>query len=1132
MFLAACLPFAAQAGVISGGNVSLSTSDNGANSVDATGGGVTNFVNILNSSIYLTGDSGQNQIIDIQDSDYTVTNYGNLLGTDHNGIDVNGYWDFRLNNYQDIQGGSAIDQAGVLGLGDGSSIYNYEGALITGNYDAIQFESWSYDGYVYNEGVISGDTLNADGASDGIRGGNELTVDNYGTIEGYDNGISANYDLNVYNGVDGVIYGHNGAAIYSDSDMFGDSYAVIDNYGQITADNDDGIYLDGDHNTINNYDGASIIGHGGDGINADDYTTVHNDGLIAGYGDWGQGVDLDYDGHVYNNENGQIYGNNDAVRIGNSGYVQNYGTIAGYNDGSSDWSDGIAAGDGLEVYNYGSIYGDHKGVNVSDGLSLYNYDGGSITGNYDVAISAENRAYIWNDGSGEITSNWNTAIEVEDNANIYNYGNITGEDGHGIYFYNGDGASSYVHNYGSIEGWDGWGIYGNDASQYVTNQDGYIYGSDGAINLGAGNDSVTLDGGSLISGDIDLGADSDTLFFGNGQYDWEDDQNIVFGNIYGVETMFKDGSGTALVGNYNSNGYNIEADNIYVDGGSLYLNGDVYGQSGNSYISVNNGAELGGTSSSGWDADIDVNEGVISAGYTPIDLIEDLPNDGYKAVGQLTINGDVNHSYVYDTYLRVNINPQADVDFTNHFDAGVDNGLIVNNGYYDTGNMGIIITPTNPGKVISDGIYTVIDSNNTLSGNYANSEIFVQHGINGALLANTMLASFTTVGTEDSNTNLVLAVQHNYAGMPGLTPNQAALGAAIDNEVNSGDAATQEFIADLDYGTAGNAQNVIAVTEPSSKLFGLTSTILNGNNHMNSTARQHLLGLRGADTRKVGVSFGQRVSDAMKSSNVTAWGSVSFDSLSYDASNSTNNYDGDSGAFTAGVDWRLNSELALGFMINGSRSNIDGSGFGSDIDSYNGAVYGTWGGAMGLYSDFLVGYGSHTMDSSRDVVGPPGVAKADIDAQSFQVMATVGYTMGNDTIKHGPFGGFEYQTIAVDGYTEKGPLPAVSVRDYDVDSLRALLGYRVDANFGTFRPYASVAYAHEFEDGANSATAVFASTPFRISGGEQSSAFILSAGTGISLTSALTLDVGYRGEIATDDGLSSHGGTIGVNYSF
>ena len=237
-------------------------------------------------------------------------------------------------------------------------------------------------------------------------------------------------------------------------------------------------------------------------------------------------------------------------------------------------------------------------------------------------------------------------------------------------------------------------------------------------------------------------------------------------------------------------------------------------------------------------------------------------------------------------------------------------------------------------------------------------------------------------------------------------------------------------------------------------------------------------------------------------------------------------------SFTAGFDWLVAPNLVLGAVLDGSKGDYDGSGVSSDIDSFRGAVYGTWGAATGFYSDFLLGYGDHSLDSSRDADGLlSGSTSNDTDADSLQALLTAGYTMGDSRLKHGPFAGLEYQNVDVDGYTQDGLIP-VAVDGYEVDSLRGLIGYRVNASAGIFRPYASVAYAHEFEDGTNSVDASLGGVGFSVKGIDQSSAILISIGTGISLSDSLTLDLGYRGDIATDDGISSNGGSLGVNYSF
>jgi outer membrane autotransporter protein len=216
-------------------------------------------------------------------------------------------------------------------------------------------------------------------------------------------------------------------------------------------------------------------------------------------------------------------------------------------------------------------------------------------------------------------------------------------------------------------------------------------------------------------------------------------------------------------------------------------------------------------------------------------------------------------------------------------------------------------------------------------------------------------------------------------------------------------------------------------------------------------------------------------------------------------------------------------------MLDGPTSDDLGASSGEgEVDSFRVAAYGTWGCSTGLYSDFLLGYGAHDLDRNR-LGGLNCVGRTTTEADSFQALGTIGYNFGDECLRHGPFAGLEYQNVDVDAITS---FP-VSVSGYDVDSFRGLIGYRVNANLGTFRPYASVAYAHEFEDDRISTTATFGSAPFTVTGSERGSAVLVTAGTGIGLTDSLTLDVGYRGDISVDnEGLTSHGGSIGLNYNF
>jgi outer membrane autotransporter protein len=655
---------------------------------------------------------------------------------------------------------------------------------------------------------------------------------------------------------------------------------------------------------------------------------------------------------------------------------------------------------------------------------------------------------------------------------------------------------------------------------------------------------------------------------------------------------------------------------INVSGGGLVINGDIFAlnevparlangdfdESAKTFVSLSNGGTLDGTGV--WNIDIALGDGGISAGATDILLsgggnsVEpalrstqnaQLTND---AVGTLTLNGRVAQSLEIIpitppngplaaataivpplTHVRVDIIPQTPIR------NGINSDLIVQQGAgntFDLTGVGIRIAPTDINRTLTEGRYTVIDSDSPLLGVGALGPVAVdfspaavetgrfkatQSGRNNQ---NTVLAGyFVTVETADpvtpvvtgeapglaaaeviqndpNDSDLILNIQHDFEGLPGLSSVQSQIGAALDRLVGSDNPLIQDFIAALDYSDLAAVQATLAGLDPSATL-GLATSVVNSNYRLHRLTQEHLAAIRGTGRQvsepgasttdaKGGMVTGTPTSRTIGRGN--AWGSLSYDGQDFEGPSSVRDFDGDAGSFTAGVDWLIAPQFVLGIVLDGSKSDLDGNGFSSDVDSFRGAIYGTWGESMGFYSDFLLGFGNHNLDSKR---GPSGIlldsANSDTDANSVQALWTIGYTIGNDQVRHGPFAGLEYQQVDVDGFTQSGPIP-VEVGDYDIDSVRALIGYRVNASYGRFRPYASIAYAHEFEDGDTRVTASLAGESFSISGAELSSAVLLTVGTGYAVNDSLTFDIGYRGEIATDDGISSHGGSLGLNYAF
>lgn len=783
----------------------------------------------------------------------------------------------------------------------------------------------------------------------------------------------------------------------------------------------------------------------------------------------------------------------------------------------------------LTVSNYGSVLGTAPaGTGISTLGSLVLTNGTALPGTATIQGGAEGvragaNSSILNNGFGLIAGTVN-AVNIGADSTITNYGAIIGNavSATGIL---GDNGIQTINNYSTISG----GIGGIGMS------------------LQGGNDVVNLYDGSDVGSAILGGTGTNTLnFYGGltGLYSSQDNTlNIVYGDVKEFSSINKTLGGTAFIGDY-SEFRSVTADTINVTNGGLIINGDLAGNTGPAATVNAGGSEFGGRGT--WAANLNITAGAFSAGGTTIALNSN-PNN---AVGAVTVNGNVTHSA--GSYLRVDVIPQTVIN------NGVNSDLVTQTGAatYNLGNTGLHLSPTNVNRTITNGTYTVVDSANAISGFNAAATLSVELNNTNPAAAETGPFSATESGTSSNTvlgnffattqlagggTDVQLIVQHNFAGLPGLTANQASLGAALDASVNSANPLMQDFIAALDYSNLPAVQATLAAIDPSTYL-ALTSSIINSDYALHRQIGDRLSDLRdagdggGVYRTQVSAKGGMVPSSPSVSASgpFNVWGAVSYDWQDYSGRTALSDFDGTVASFTAGIDYRVSPEFVIGVLVNGSKSDLDYVGGSTDIDSLRGAIYATYGRSTGWYSEALIGYGSHSIDASRTLGGVViGAGGSDVDATSFQALWTVGYTFDTGSFKHGPFLGLEYQNVDVDGFTVGGPFP-VGVGDYSVDSLRGLIGYRIRGDCGTFRPYASIAYAHEFEDGGNTASAFLPNgAPFSVVGPELNSAILLTAGTGIRLSDDLSLDVGYRGEISTEsEGLDSHGGSIGLNYNF
>src|SRR5579872_5679232 len=221
-------------------------------------------------------------------------------------------------------------------------------------------------------------------------------------------------------------------------------------------------------------------------------------------------VSYDAPAQITNTNSGSItaaYG----VVVNDGGSVYNYGAISG------------TAGNGVEVLNaagtvtnHATISASHFGVKLFAGGSVTNTASATISvdGDYSAGVYLTAGGTVTNDAGGTITAQGKDAIGLDGEAasdSFINKGQVTGTDGaasaDGVCLFGG-GSLENVST-GSISG-SKYGVYVGQAPGFpivtaagsVTNAGSISGGVDSIVFVGAGANTLTLETGSSLTGDV------------------------------------------------------------------------------------------------------------------------------------------------------------------------------------------------------------------------------------------------------------------------------------------------------------------------------------------------------------------------------------------------------------------------------------------------------------------------------------------------------------------------------------------------------------------------------------------------------------------------------------------------------
>lgn len=655
------------------------------------------------------------------------------------------------------------------------------------------------------------------------------------------------------------------------------------------------------------------------------------------------------------------------------------------------------------------------------------------------------------------------------------------------------GYGAFTSNVGvTLDGSDGFkaiDMWSND----ISGVGGLTKGGSGVLVLGGAN---TYSGGTVVTGGTlaltgsmvgDLTIQSGAAFVSGGGYKVSAGALLTNDGTFrsALTSLMNEGtianSGTLLGGLVNNGVFNQTA-GTYANGSALINNATFNG-------SVANTGLIGGT---GIFNGTLTNGGIVAPG---------------NSIGTLTVNG----SYVQGAggIYQVEANAAGAADRLNVTGAP---GTATLNG-------GAVQVVAGPGFYAPSTTYTILNATGGVTGSFS-----------GASTAFPFLQASLAY---DAN-NVFLTLRPGGFASGAATPNQAAVGAALDRSVAgaTGDFAT--IVGTLATATTAQAQSVMSAIGGQSYAGVSSANLGAGMLFMNAIGRQ-LDGARGGDPGTATRTALAEACDAVTTEACatpgpwSAWATAlaGFGSIAGNANAGTTTYSG--GGAAAGLDYRIDPRFLVGLGIGfvSTSQSTDGLSGRGTTNSYQAALYGSFIDG-GLWIDALVGYGFNDNRMTRLIVIPGLQARTAYgSAGANQLLGQIeaGYRFGlplpRATIA--PFARLQGATVMQNGFTETGAQSLnLTVAGQATNSLRSTLGIELKGEVPTGRESGvglllRLGWAHEYADTARPVTASFAGAPgssFTVLGAQPSrNAAVLGFAANTKVSDAASVYLRYDGEI-------------------
>lgn len=274
------------------------------------------------------------------------------------------------------------------------------------------------------------------------------------------------------------------------------------------------------------------------------------------------------------------------------------------------------------------------------------------------------------------------------------------------------------------------------------------------------------------------------------------------------------------------------------------------------------------------------------------------------------------------------------------------------------------------------------------------------------------------------------------------------------------------------------------------------------------------------------------------------WASAIANFSSVDGGKTTNGYDSDTWGAAVGVDHAFAKNTVVGVAIartygeNTPEIGTDYYEAGSiDQDATMVGLYGTHKfRTKGLMNDVklnaFAAYGWFTNDSSRESLKKAHTATAEWDSNAWVLSASLSRDItSDDGLVVTPYVGVEYTKATMDDFSEEGrTYDAEYTADQDYSKLSVKVGVNVSKSFGSFTPYAGIAYINDVNRDAAKVTASGKRTIEGKSALPGRDALQLKVGANWQITESMDLNAGYTAELR--DKATEQSANVGIGITF